>query len=664
MSLFSNTYSIYFRSYISPRVTYFQEILGFESEECKSLCQEATALEIKEDEQTTSFLQKAFVHLATYPKLEEILQNKFSKLPTAQIVDILKKSIVSLPYDEKSKRMVATFNRLISFSSLKEFTEVQDVKSKAETLALFLPKPKNSYELVVNSLPSHLHQKNFLFKFINYFVLGFFYRLQINLDERPTSISDALSQFYIYRSSLRDLSILYKKMTPYFSTTWKVNLVAVSALLVTISLSFIGYNLYYKFRVGTPQLNENDFTNLNKKAANGLSQRSIGREVEKQKIITSLSPPSGQPPNIIFLVGDTGSGKSQLMESIALSIEQGEAVELSGKTMYSVNTTYFSKEGSQSFSMGRSFGRTYTNTDYTSRLDELFYDLEGHEKEIILFFDEAQNGGSLKSGGSTLLEQMKTKLLEKQILCVFATTTKEYEELIAPNKAFVDRVEIVKLTPTNDQETMEILQARTSAEIPIEMDGYQAIVKTSNEHPNYKDRVNPRKSILIQQYVTNIVHAWTPTRIVNALQAKQAEQKTLVMFCREMDGKQINWIEKEGAETVTKIKVLNQEIADLEKKKAQQTQAYKAIRLLRKDLNEAWIERAEVAHRLSQEPSLDPEKQEIEEKKLLFVECIQIPLLQDMLSKALDMFNQEFNEEVPLRVDAQLVEKVFPIKSS
>ena len=71
-----------------------------------------------------------------------------------------------------------------------------------------------------------------------------------------------------------------------------------------------------------------------------------------------------------------------------------------------------------------------------------------------------------------------------------------------------------------------------------------------------------------------------------------------------------------------------------------------------------------MAHKLNQDPPLDSEKQEIEEKKLLFVESIQIPLLQDMLSKALDIFKQEFNEEVPLKVDAQLVEKVFPIKSS
>ncbi|NNM43428.1 MAG: hypothetical protein HKM07_03715 [Chlamydiae bacterium] len=666
MTLFSNAYSASFGSYISSYAAYFQQTVGIELEESKVLCQQATTLEIEEAEKVTSFLQKALSHLARNPcpKLEKILQNKFCKLPTATTIDILKKSVVSLPYDVQSKRIIDVFERFISFSCLKEFSEVQDVRSKAKTLALFLPKPKNSYELLTHSLPSQLHQKNFLFKFINYFVLSYLYSFQINLDDPPKSLHDAQSQFYVYRSLIRDLSTLYKKMAPHFSTTWKVNLIASIALFLTICLSFIGYNLYHKFRVGTPQLNENDFTNLNKKAANGLSQRSIGREVEKQKIITSLSPPSGQPPNIIFLVGDTGSGKSQLMESVALAIEEGEAPELSGKILYSVNTTYFSKEGGQSFSYAQTFGRTYTNTDYSSRLDELFFDLQGHEKEVILFFDEAQNGGGLVSGGSTLLEQMKTKLLEKQILCVFATTTKEYDELIAPNKAFVDRVEIVKLTPLTDQETIEILQARASPEVLIDTDGYQAIVRTSNNHPDYKTRVNPRKSILIQQYVTNIVHSWTPTLITNEIQAKQTTRKALVMLCREMDGKQVDWTQKEGTETVKKIEALNQEIADLEKKKAQQAQAYKAIRLLRKDLNEAWLERAEAVHRLSQEPPLDTDTQEAMGKKLLFIESIQIPLLQEMLTKALEMFKQKFNEEVPLKVDAKLVEKAFPITSS
>jgi hypothetical protein len=136
------------------------------------------------------------------------------------------------------------------------------------------------------------------------------------------------------------------------------------------------------------------------------------------------------------------------------------------------------------------------------------------------------------------------------------------------------------------------------------------------------------------------------------------------MLCREMDGKQVDWTQKEGTETVKKIEALNQEIADLEKKKAQQAQAYKAIRLLRKDLNEAWLERAEAVHRLSQEPPLDTDTQEAMGKKLLFIESIQIPLLQEMLTKALEMFKQKFNEEVPLKVDAKLVEKAFPITSS
>lgn len=612
MFSFSNVYSASFRSYVSSYAAYFQETFGIESEECKTLCQEAATLEIKEDAQVTSFLKKAIVHLAKNPcpELEKTLQDKFSKLSPATTIDILKKSVISLPYDGQSKRMIAVFNRLISFSSLKEFTEVQDVRSKAKTLSLFLPKPERQYEVISSSLPTKFYQRTLLFKLINYCVLGFVSRLQINLDYPPSNLSQIQDQFVFYRFLIYDAHALYSKAAPYFSTIWKANLAAVTTLILTVGVAYIGYNLYHKFHVGTPLLDEAHFTNLNAKAANGLVQRPIGREEEKQRIITSLSPPAGQAPNIVFLVGEPGSGKSQLVEGVALAIENGEAPQLTRKIVYSVNTTYFN----------------FNSIKDSDKLEDLFYHLEGHEKNVILFFDEAQNGGtpnhsllSVASSGTSLLEKLKTKLLEKQILCVFATTTKEYEQFIAPNKAFVDRVDIVKLLPLSDDQTIEVLQATASQEIPIDADGYQAIVKTSNKHPDYIDRVNPRKSLLIQQYVTNIVHSWTPTRIANELRAKQTTQKALVMLCREMDGKQVNWTLKEGVETVKKIGALNLEIADLEKKKAQQTQAYKGIRLLRKDLNEAWIERAEVVHRLSQEPPLDPEKQRIEKKSFFFL---------------------------------------------
>lgn len=96
----------------------------------------------------------------------------------------------------------------------------------------------------------------------------------------------------------------------------------------------------------------------------------------------------------------------------------------------------------------------------------IYRQLQGHEDDFILFFDEAHTLATISSApfsaqGASLLEVLKSKLLEVPVQCIFATTDEEYKRNIAQDKAFVSRLKRIDVKPFSRQEAKSFLLHKT-----------------------------------------------------------------------------------------------------------------------------------------------------------------------------------------------------------
>ena len=191
-----------------------------------------------------------------------------------------------------------------------------------------------------------------------------------------------------------------------------------------------------------------------------------------------LSAPPGQKPRIPILIGPPGVGKTQIVEGLAMKIVKGEIPALKDKKVMAVNTACLMELGQ------------FSEHGYSSRLDVVFSEIAGYEKDFILFFDEAQNGaessGSTRHAGPPLLELLKTKLLEKDVLCILASTEEEYKKHIAPNKPFAERTRKIDFPSLDSDSTRIILQkkARFGSEnvVKIDLRAVDEILKVAEIH--------------------------------------------------------------------------------------------------------------------------------------------------------------------------------------
>lgn len=215
----------------------------------------------------------------------------------------------------------------------------------------------------------------------------------------------------------------------------------------------------------------------------------VGRDKEISNILEILLRRNKNNP---LLIGEAGVGKSAIVYELARRIEEGSVPDrLIGYKIINVD-------------MSSMLSNTKYRGEFETKINSLVKKVKS--KKIILFIDEIHT--IVKSGGGEssidAANILKPYLANRDITIIGATTTQEYEDSIASDKALARRFATVNILEPDEEETKNILNKIKS--IYEEYHGYHIsekvidkIVKYSNLY--MKNRSNPDKSIEIMDVV-------------------------------------------------------------------------------------------------------------------------------------------------------------------
>ena len=169
----------------------------------------------------------------------------------------------------------------------------------------------------------------------------------------------------------------------------------------------------------------------------------IGREKEIDRVIQILSRRKKNNP---VLIGEPGTGKTAIVEGLALKISRNEVPgSLAGKRIVSLD-------------LGLLIAGTKYRGQFEERIKAILKEVET-DKNLILFLDEIHTivGAGSTSGSMDASNMFKPALARGEIQCIGATTLDEYRTTIEKDGALERRFQKVLVEPSTVSETLKIL---------------------------------------------------------------------------------------------------------------------------------------------------------------------------------------------------------------
>ena len=184
-----------------------------------------------------------------------------------------------------------------------------------------------------------------------------------------------------------------------------------------------------------------DMTQL---ARDGKIDPLIGREKECERVAQILARKKG---NCCVVVGDTGTGKSAVVEGLALKIANDDVPKsLVGKTIYALD-------------LAAMVAGTKFRGEFEDRLENTIKEVVANEN-VILFIDELHTivGAGSSEGSMDSANILKPYISRGQLKIIGATTYDEYKSKIEKDKALCRRFKKIDLSEPSKDETFQILQ--------------------------------------------------------------------------------------------------------------------------------------------------------------------------------------------------------------
>ncbi|MCK5782109.1 MAG: ATP-dependent Clp protease ATP-binding subunit [Flavobacteriales bacterium] len=192
----------------------------------------------------------------------------------------------------------------------------------------------------------------------------------------------------------------------------------------------------------TPVL-DNFGRDLTQYAEEGKLDPVVGREKEIERVSQILSRRKKNNP---LLIGEPGVGKSAIAEGLALRIIKKK-----------VSRVLFNKRV-VTLDLASLVAGTKYRGQFEERMKAVMNELEKND-EIILFIDELHTivGAGGATGSLDASNMFKPALARGELQCIGATTLDEYRQHIEKDGALERRFQKVMVEPTNEEETIEIL---------------------------------------------------------------------------------------------------------------------------------------------------------------------------------------------------------------
>jgi ATP-dependent Clp protease ATP-binding subunit ClpC len=199
---------------------------------------------------------------------------------------------------------------------------------------------------------------------------------------------------------------------------------------------------YTKISSKTPILDNfsKDITNA---ADEGKIDPVIGRDDEIERVAQILSRRRKNNP---VLIGEPGTGKTSIIEGLALKIKEGKAPRtLLGKRIVSLDLSSL-------------IAGTKYRGQFEERMKSILDELTGN-KDVILFIDELHTivGAGNSSGSLDASNIFKPAMARGDLQIIGATTLDEFRENIEKDGALTRRFQQVLINPTSIEDTIKIL---------------------------------------------------------------------------------------------------------------------------------------------------------------------------------------------------------------
>jgi ATP-dependent Clp protease ATP-binding subunit ClpC len=184
--------------------------------------------------------------------------------------------------------------------------------------------------------------------------------------------------------------------------------------------------------------------NLNKLSSQGKIDKIVGRQSEIQQIVKVLGR---RKKNNAVLIGNSGVGKTSLVQGLADMIQKGEVPSsLLRKQIISLDIT------------AMLVGTQYRGM-FEERIKGLFDELKNN-KDYILFIDDIHSIINEKNGlgDVSIAGMLNNSLSEGDVQVIGATTFKEYHNSFDNNPSIARRFQKIVINPASVSESINILE--------------------------------------------------------------------------------------------------------------------------------------------------------------------------------------------------------------
>lgn len=171
----------------------------------------------------------------------------------------------------------------------------------------------------------------------------------------------------------------------------------------------------------------------------------IGRDTEIMRVMQILSRRTKNNP---ILIGEPGTGKTAIVEGLAVRISKGDVPEsLKDKEVVSLD-------------IGLLLAGTKYRGEFEDRLKGIIKEIEKSEGKIILFIDEIHSivGAGAAEGSVDMANMLKPALSRGELKAVGATTLKEYQKHIERDPALARRFQPVYVDEPSVEDSIAILR--------------------------------------------------------------------------------------------------------------------------------------------------------------------------------------------------------------